>query len=100
MLASTHNSNPSLVHRGEGEISALDLPHLHGVKPVVRGQVGVKVVVRPRSCRQHVALEELGVRLQGLVSKPCADLRAEEQCQARCIWRIQGLKLVIPIRLQ
>jgi hypothetical protein len=70
----THHACCSLVDGGEREVRSLDLPHLHGVEPVVGLEATVKAVVGPRLV-DDVRLEELGVLVKVLVFETSADLK-------------------------
>ena len=69
-----YNPSSCCVDRRDGEVSCLDLPHLHSVKPVVWLHPVAVAIVRPGAV-DHMILEEAGVLLKFIVLEPSSNLR-------------------------
>ncbi len=76
----THNSSCSSVHRRDGQIRCLHLPHLHHVEPVV-GLGAITIAIVRLWCLEDVLLEERSVLLQLFVLKSGADLTRKKSTQ-------------------
>ena len=72
-LVGVHPPDGRLVHGGDAQVGALDLPHLARLKPVVRLVAGVVVVISLGFLRQ-IRLEEGGVLGQVFVGETSPDL--------------------------